>query len=351
MKPRGNRQQGFILVATIWIVALVAFGATSFTVWTSRNTEQARLLRERAEAERLMLDTRSALTFLFVTQPLSNRGLELAGSLNEARGLAQINALQPLPADPNRRFLALDGQPYRSRDGLIVRLQDERGLFNLNFATRDDLLRLLAMFDVPPERRDPLIAKLQDYIDADDLMLLNGAEREEYRLAGKPPPSNAPLRTPYELKKVMGWADEKGLLQDPRLTRFTGASLVVGVNPATAPAEVLRAIGGLTEENARNAVEARRTALRQGMPPQNPFIGADQLRFIPFPSDTIRITIEPERPGSPGVMFVLVLTPVSTDAPWRLDYMFQTESSARVATTSNDPVDVLPDPETLLAKD
>ena len=73
---------------------------------------------------------------------------------------------------------------------------------------------------VPAEDRDGLIDKFLDYLDANSFRRLNGAEAPEYLEAGLDPPANAPLRTPLEVRRVLGWRDIEGLARDdtPRLT-------------------------------------------------------------------------------------------------------------------------------------
>ena len=118
-------------------------------------------------------------------------------------------------------FIRLDDSPYRLGDALL-RFQDARGLINLNLGLPGDIYALLGVLGVPAEDRDGLIDKLLDYLDADSFRRLNGAEAPEYLEAGLDSPANAPLRTPLEVRRVLGWCDIEGLARDdtvwPRLT-------------------------------------------------------------------------------------------------------------------------------------
>src|SRR4029077_8039258 len=89
-------------------------------------------------------------------------------------------------------YLHLDDRPYRLGK-TTLRFQDARGLINLNWTSEADLSLLLGSIGVPVADRGPLIAKLQDYIDADSFIRLNGAEAKEYEAAGRAPPATAPV--------------------------------------------------------------------------------------------------------------------------------------------------------------
>jgi general secretion pathway protein K len=246
----------------------------------------------------------------------------------------------------------LDDRPYRFGEGSAeIQIQDARGLVNLNLGTRDELMRLLGRLGVAQDRLDPLVAKLQDFVDNDDLVRLNGAEREEYVREGQPPPPNMLLRTVWEAQRVMGWKAETTLWRQDALPEVTSASSVIGYNINTMPAIVLEVAAGMTEETAAKAVVARRNSPFLG---QDALIGfgapmvlADPLRFIPFPADTMRVTIT-FRPSGRRVQMVFAMTPTSLEGPWRIDYQMELTSVARDGASS-DPLPEFPDPAALLA--
>jgi hypothetical protein len=251
-----------------------------------------------------------------------------------------------------RDFVALDDRPHRAVNGTIVQLQDTRGLVNINLASREDLLRLLEVYGVPMERRDPLVAKLQDYVDADDLLRLNGAERDEYRRAGRPPPNNAPLRTIWEARRVLGWGEEPSLWFGDDLTRIATAGLVVGYNLNTAPAKVLEVAAGMTAEVALEAVKRRQklplTSLDQLVGLPAPRALGDPLRIIMFPSDALRVTLR-DPPSGRLREFVLRTTPVSPAAPWVIDYVFDPPTLIAEGHENLAAIPELPDPAAVLA--
>jgi type II secretory pathway component PulK len=347
------RQQGFALVAALWLVAFLALAATALAVWVGRMTEEAQMLRQRVAEETTLAEAKAGVIYGFLVQPLSGRGLEVSSSLSNLRQAIQTAMAQPFNTETRSEdVIALDNRPYRYGERAEIQIQDARGLINLNLATRDELMRLLARLGVDQDRLDPLVAKLQDFVDPDDLVRLNGAEREDYVRDGQPPPANMLLRTAWEARRVLGWGAEASLWRKDALTEVATASAAIGYNLNSAPAIVLEVVAGMTEEAAAKAVEARRISPFLGYEGLvgfgAPLVLADPLRFILFPADTMRTTFT-FRPSGRRVQMVFVLTPTSLEAPWRIDYQMELASVARDGRASSDPLPEFPDPAALLA--
>ena len=345
--------QGFALVAALWRVAFLALAATALALWVGRTTEEARLLRQRVTEETALVDAKAGVLLAFLLQPMSGRGLEVSSSLANLRQAIQLAMSQPFNTNTRSEdVIALDDRPYRLGETIEIRIQDARGLINLNLATRDELMRLLARLGVAQDRLDPLVAKLQDFVDLDDLVRLNGAEREDYVRDGQPPPPNALLRTAWESRRVLGWGAEPSLWRMDGLAEVAAASTAIGYNLNTAPRIVLEVAAGMTEESAAKAVEARRTSPFLGYDGLvgfgAPLVIADPLRFILFPADTMRTTFTFRASGR-RVQMMFVLTPTSLEAPWRIDYQMELASVARDGRASSDPLPEFPDPAALLA--
>ena len=350
---RRGDQDGFALVAALWLVAILAVAATALAVWVGRATEEARMLRQRVHEETTLANAKAGVVFAFMVQPLSGRGLEISSSLSNLRAAIQMSLAQPFNTNTQSEGVVyLDDRPYRFGESAEIRIQDGRGLINLNLATRDEVMRLLNRLGVAQDRLDPLVAKLQDFVDHDDLVRLNGAERDDYAREGQPPPPNMLLRTVWEAQRVMGWKAETALWRGDALPEITSTSTVIGYNLNTMPAIVLEVAAGMTEETSLKAVQARRASPFLG---QDALIGygapmvlADPLRFIPFPADTMRATFT-FRPSGRRVQFTFALTPTSLEAPWRIDYQMEVASVPGDGPASSDPLRDFPDPAALLA--
>jgi hypothetical protein len=229
-------------------------------------------------------------------------------------------------------FIRLDDSPYRLGDGLL-RFQDARGLINLNLGLPGDIYALLGVLGVPAEDRDGLIDKLLDYLDADSFRRLNGAEAPEYLEAGLDPPANALLRTPLEVRRVLGWRDIEGLARDDTVwPRLTSIAPVAGFNVNTAPRPLLMLIPSLNPDMVDRILEVRRTTpiagslawqALTGIPPEAP-----PARTFYFPSSTVVLTLSGEHWPLERRLSVRQ-TPRLANGPWVIDYDLETPRAAR----------------------
>lgn len=296
-----RNQRGFVLVATLWILAVITIAAGYFAERVNRSIASAQQKQETAQQLVEFANTRADILYRLGTTGFSFYGL--GGS----------------PA------IALDDRPYRGSGEDIVRLQDNRGLLNVNFMEPSMLSRLLGQLGVPVEKRDAMLDTLLDYTDNDDLRRLNGAETAEYAALGLPPPPNDWLSIPHQLKNIIGWRDQPQLWENQRLLRLVTSARIFGLNPNTAPPEILTCLPGITPAAAETLVKMRNekplyaagqlTGLTSGV------IDSDFLLF--FPGNSLRIT-QQSRKLPWAIQFSLLLTPRSEETPWRIDYQVKT---------------------------
>lgn len=300
MKPQQS-QRGFVLVLTLWVLVIVAIAAGYFSERVTRSVELAQQSKQNTSALIDMAATRAEILYRLATT-----------SLNEY-GLGRGNAL-----------IYLDNRSYRGVGDSVLRVQDNRGLLNLNTSEDEGLQRLLGLLGIPGDQRSHLIDTLRDFIDEDDLHRLNGAEKEEYLALNLPPPSNKNLTTPWEAHSIIGWRDAPQLWQNARLVELTTtADNATRINPNTAPAEILATLPGVTAELARLIIARRQlvpitdiTQLAEitGLP-----IQSFEEIISGWPSKSIRIT-----QSAPGlawsVQYNITLSPMANDAPWQTDY-------------------------------
>lgn len=298
---KGHRQNGFVLVLTLWVLVVITIAAGYFSERVSRAVELAQQSKQNIRAAIDMSDTRAELLYRFGTTTLTEDGL----------GRGSI-------------ALRLDNRAYRGVSGTLVQIQDTRGLLNLNFTDDDRFERFLGLLGIEARLRGSMIDALRDYIDSDKLHRLNGAEEQDYLAKGLPPPPNRELVTPRESRRILGWTDQPLLWQKNRLTELTTTGSSLGINPNTAPAEVLATLPGATEDAVTRILAQRKLisfthegqiAAITGIP-LNLSMGTG---VIVIPSDTIRITqFAPDVPWAEQL--VIRLTPTNDTAPWRIDY-------------------------------
>jgi general secretion pathway protein K len=89
------------------------------------------------------------------------------------------------------------------------------------------LQQLIAQLPIDEEKQTALVSAIMDWRDQDDLVNIGGAEKNEYKEAGKLyQPRNKPFQTLEELQMVLGM-DESILKQlEPLITIYSGRSQV-----------------------------------------------------------------------------------------------------------------------------
>jgi general secretion pathway protein K len=141
-----------------------------------------------------------------------------------------------------------------------ARITGESGRLNLNLLlaggnpppqNKELLRKYLEVKGVDLNERDHMIDCLLDWMDPDNLVRLNGAEDD----AGYKP-SNAPLKSLDELKRVQGW--EEFTAQPDWDIDFTIQSTEPKININWASRDVLLALPGFTEGIADRFISMRR---------------------------------------------------------------------------------------------
>jgi len=212
-----QQQQGIVLVVVLWLVALLSLMAVSQTAAVRTETLIVGNLVESATA----------------------RAAAYAGLQRAVAELAK-----PLQA----REMSSDGALYQLRFGsaqLLVSITDESGKVDLNAAPGTLFDALLQDVVEDEGRREALVAALLDWRDRDKLRRINGAEEEDYRLAGlEYGPRNGPFQSLEELALVIGFDAPLYHAIADNLTIYSGSATI---NASVAPQEVLQAIDGAAE--------------------------------------------------------------------------------------------------------
>ncbi len=293
-------QRGFVLVLTLWVLVVVALAAGYFAERVSRSVDLAQQSNLNTRAMIDMASSRAELLYRLATTSIT------------VHGLGRDSAT-----------LYLDNRPYQGLGKTIVQVQDNRGLLNLNAVEDERMQRLLGLLGIPADQRPHLIDTWRDFTDDDDLHRLNGAEKDAYLARNLPPPPNRALISPWEAQAIMGWRDAPQLWQYGRLAQLTTTSAVSGLNPNTAPPEILATLPGMTED------VAQRIYGRRQLFPINNLMQLADLSGLPIasfdetvsllPGNAMRITQSaPDLPWA--IQYNVTLTPKSDDAPWQIDY-------------------------------
>jgi len=313
---------GFILAATLWIVAILALIGAYITSWVGESLERGYVRQAQVEALRESEETRATVLYWFSTRFMSQRGIELLTGADLTNAALRDPFGSPIRG---KTYLALDDRPYRFGKTL-VHLQDARGLLNINTGIDSDWYRLLGDYGVRAEDRGPMLAKLHDYIEPDPYKRLNGAKAKDYEAVGMLPPTGQKLITPWQLRRVLDWdkVDPDGFGRSGLYEQVTTVNSA-GVNLNTAPAPILELLPGITDAAVARIMQARQ---------KQPFINVADVEaaggvalpemefgYFFLPMDSLRISITV--PGNPLERVMSVhMTSAAEDKPWQIDYAF-----------------------------
>ena len=310
-------EQGFILAATLWMLAFMAMGVAYFSKDTLSAVEKARKQQQNIKTEIAMLNTQATLFYLMMLEPVSEAGIKL----NEETSVISENSFNvPL------NHLPLDGRPIKGINNIIFSIQDEAGLVPLNLDNSQVLSRLLRLLGVLSEDVVGMVAKLLDYRDEDSLYRISGAEEREYKKLKLPLPLNANLYTSGQAQNIAGWAKQKSLWVGNKLLKNTNTVWNDTPNFNTAPKLVLQSIVGITATDADKIIERRQswplTGLNSIFNMLGKHIVVDSMGANFFPSKYARISLWAENGRQKRVLHV-ELTPFSTKyKPWRINTQY-----------------------------
>lgn len=212
-----------------------------------------------------------------------------------------------LEARASKRFearqLALTGLAYASHpkikqtdpllhqtfsDGrkLEVRIESEDARLNINtlLGDRDStvLRDLFRLWGLPDKQISIVIDSLRDWVDPDELRSLNGAEAADLADGDFSLPENRPFLRVSEMERVRGMDAIARAKPDWKNYFSVKSSNILDLQDV-AP-DLLRAVGGVTANQARAIVDYRNGADRQSHTDDDQIIKsvADVGRIIPF---------------------------------------------------------------------
>ncbi|CAH9014772.1 general secretion pathway protein GspK [Candidatus Nitrosacidococcus sp. I8] len=235
-KSKDTKNCGIALVIVLWVITLVAVIASSFTYTVRVETNLVTHLTEQAEA----------------------RALAEGGVAYAAFDLQR----------PMGRQFTPDGTIYSwliDNNVVAISIQDVSGLIDINTGNVNLFIGLLITIGIPNQEVFPLIDKIKDWTDPDNIRQPQGAESQDYIAAGlSHGPKNGPFENIIELQQILGMTSELYQQIAPFVTIFSKQG---GINPSVAPPEVLMAIPGTTPDLIESYIQARETRKLQGQSP------------------------------------------------------------------------------------
>ena len=206
-------QNGSLLVAVIWGIALIAVVVTITSSEIRLHTQVSS--NEAANA---------------VAANVSDIGVVAAGHV--IMGSYSNGSATSWPLRYKCRF--------RDRVALLVSIYDEAGKIDLNIADTGLLRGLLIGIGFDQARAATLSHEIIDYRDEDDLPRRSGAEADEYQRAGiDRRPANRPFVAIEELESIRSISDTEYVRIRPFVTVHSGLN---GIDPKAAEPSILLAL-------------------------------------------------------------------------------------------------------------
>jgi general secretion pathway protein K len=231
-----SRHRGFALVLVLWVLSLLTIMAGSFALSMRRESSIVAGIKDNAGA---------------------------VAAAEAGIAVAEMMLLHP---EQNKRWRA-DGNIYQVDFGsaqIRLRLLSEAGKIDINKAGLPMLQALMAQAPVEEDRQAKLIGAILDWRDQDDLLSIEGAEKKEYRDAGKKyQPRNKPFQTVEELQMVLGMDEHVFNWLGPLITVYSGQAQV---NLKLATSKVLNILPGLDADLIGSYVAARLESARNELP-------------------------------------------------------------------------------------
>ena len=255
---------GFALPVVLVTLAILTMIFLTIVLAIDDSATQILSRQHQAEFELRALSAEAEFSYFATTEPLGQWSIKIGGQ----RAISiDVPADQEQASNFAVQDLKIDGSPYRWEElglslsrPIMLTVQDEAGLFNLSFASQDSLERLYLAAGYDEEKASKTVSQTIDFMDADDLITLNGAEAAEYQRLGFAPPPNTKLKSPNQLLGLLNMRQNPPKRWQQMQHLLTAQTDNDSQNINTAPAVVLEWWFGLTPEVAKAAIEARQSA-------------------------------------------------------------------------------------------
>lgn len=254
----GDSEKGFILPGVLAFIAatmsIILIGAAAL----DRARDVSVALQSDRKLLRALDDMEARATYLFLTSPPVRYGVSLSGGARDATEVI-LGTQAPSRADetsaPTEDLWRADGGRISLQAPGVrgtAEYHDVAGLVSLNSSDPALIAALLERFGASTEDALTMTARLGDYTDEDNIRQTRGAERQDYRLRGLPPPANSPLRRVAEASGIYGWEGFAPLGSSDFLALVTASSTVQDPVWAFSPPGVLELRGALPVVARRN---------------------------------------------------------------------------------------------------
>lgn len=293
--PSSKGQQGFVMLAVIWVLLAMLTGVALFSHWVHGSLQHAQQQQEQISAQIAAQSVMDTALFIRLTGQRSAYGTNVPGvqaKVSEEDFLAMFDMDDMGGLIVNHDKMAqtqtfpFDNSPWRY-GGLNFVAQDSAGLLGFTHFSHGYVAKNLLRQSRTHLRGQQLLDSYMDYVDEDSQRRMSGAEAFDYRQASRAEPLNGALRTPLQLRDVMHW--------DRVLEPWSNGDLLyrmrieggAAVNINSAPAEVLEMILH-KPEMAEELYQARRNQPFTSVFEPEALIDNEAVGVLIQPSDGLR---------------------------------------------------------------
>lgn len=317
-------QQGFILAAVLWTLAIMLIAVGIFHAYVERKVAVG--LQAKAHIQQQLDNYSTEQTLMYL---LGCSRFTLAGMTFSQLSLAQSQDENFSYTSAVGDELWMDSTVYQGLGDAQFSIQDNGGLIPLNAPDPTVISDFIARFEPDLGTKTRLISALQDYVDADELLNLSGAEKLDYVAKNKPAPTNDFLRTPSELERVMGWQEWLAAHPDLEVQNWLSIGRFSVMNLNTMPKSLLMKYLGLNEQLTDQLIVERKTnpfrSVEDFILRTNLILTLDEDRHRFLPSNELRLKIW-NKGGGQAKLISLQLTPNGLMGPWQVDYEYSVQS-------------------------
>jgi hypothetical protein len=183
-----QREQGVVLIAVLWICALVMWFTLQIGAMTRMQGEEQVHLFRRAQAYYLAIGG--------CHEALARMGQSPSSALDRGPDLSwQPNGTQ-------------HGVKYRTGEAMVS-VESETAKINVNTASPEQMRKALISAGVDENAAEELADVIADFVDPDDLKRLHGMETTDYKRLGLPyGPFNGPLFSLDQMLLIPGITEQ-----------------------------------------------------------------------------------------------------------------------------------------------
>ncbi len=291
-------QQGFVLVAVLWVIVILIMAASAFSVRVDNMRELAEERQKQSLFQIQSNDMLAKIVYTVMTGKKSPSGVPWP-SENQVDSKSQpgftslddfLSGAAPVViAHTTSGFLALKDDVMDIGGGMRMIVQDRAGLIGFPLLKSSKLLADIGSVGAKAVSADVLRAALVDYQDADEYRSTYGAEKKDYQSLGMAEPFNGFLRTPLQIRQVIGWQSALSNVTDGWILRYFRVDGGDGVNINTAPAQVLSWLFP-SSTSVEKIVENREVEVFKSIFDMNRYLGVQEdYPFIVSPASGVRV--------------------------------------------------------------